>query len=60
MKGKFELLIFKDGKQVAIQDITNWTAEEVEKLLEIEERQRRTWEYQKTYRWEKGEEVHNQ
>jgi len=52
MKERFELLIFKDGKQVAVQDITTWTNSQVEKLLEIEERQGRTWEYQKTYRWE--------
>ena len=60
MKEKLELLLYKNGRQVAVQDITTWTVEEVEKLLEIEERQRRTCEYQKTYRWEKGEEANNE
>lgn len=52
MKETFELIIFKDGHQVAIQDITTWTAKEVEKLLLIQERQGRTWKYRKSYEWE--------
>jgi hypothetical protein len=52
---KFYLIIYKDGHQVALDDITNYTAEQIETLLLIQERQGRTWEYQKTFKWKEGE-----
>jgi hypothetical protein len=55
MVEKFYLLIYKDGRQVALDDITNYTEEQLEKMLLIQERQGRTWEYQKTFTWKEGE-----
>jgi hypothetical protein len=52
---KFYLIIFQDGRQVALDDITNYTEEQLEKMLLIQERQGRTWEYQKTFTWKEGE-----
>ena len=55
MKETFELLMFKDGHQVAQEDITNWRENQIEDLLIIQERLGRTWKYRKSYVFEEEE-----
>jgi len=56
MKEIYELVISKNGKVVAIQPLTDWTANEVEKLWLDQARQGRECEIKKTFR-EDGKEV---
>jgi len=56
MKEIYELVMSVDGKVVAIQDITNWTANQVEELWLIEARQGRECEIKKTFK-ENGKEI---
>ena len=56
MKEIYELIAYRNGKQVATQDITGWTTRQVEELWQIEAEDGRECEIKKTFR-KNGKEI---